>query len=779
MNTQPPVTAPDPTAQPAVPMMGSPEANMAVVVEIEPTPEEVEAKKAALARRQQRLDSVAIGLETWFSEAVNWRSDAERQWLIDLAQFESGQHDIPITKSNTAPTGSSETVADYRRTGDNITRPAVLLATSRVSDMLFPTSDRNWDITPSPDAEIEPGLVPTTDEQGNPLDAKAIEAAEQEIADERCERMRTQIDDQLQESNYAGAGRDVIFDAMLYGTGVLSGPFPRTKLRRQKNPETGKWERKYEQLPTATVEYIDLFQFYPRPCRNIGECEGVFVLHLMTGAALRGMAEEPGFSSSQIRRALATEKRYAGLTMSPLYQRAQYSGQSSINLTLENRYPVIKYSGEMSRESVIEFTTGLLEEASIDLTVAAEIIAKLSDDDLISVKCETWFVNGIVIKMALRPVNANMAQYHVYNYEKRPDTVFGKGVPFVLREDQLATQQLWQAMMLNSMMSAGLQIAVNKGALEPMGPNQRTYDLSCTSPRVWAFTDEAKDVRECFQAWEVPSVIDKLMPVYERAKANGNEHAMLPAIAQGDATSATPTSSGLSMLMNAANIVTRQLAKGWDDDITTPLLNGFYDWNLEHGKEEAKGDYVVIPRGVSHLLVKDVQAQRYLFALQTYSANPEMAKRMKWGEWARMGMVVMEMDSGKLLKDEKTVEEEDRRLAEQPPQDPRILAEQNRTKQLEADAANAAELNQLKREELQSRERIAQFTAASDERVAQLNYMGKLADLDASERTEMQKIEERMQTEGLWAGLKAQEIAQKDRRDALEIQVEAPDPRLA
>lgn len=743
-----------------------PQGEMVVEVEIE-TPEQMQAR---LARRQQKLDSVALGLEAEFNKAVMWRTNAEREWLLNLSQFESGTVGMAATKDD------KPDAPDYRKTGDNITRPAVMIATSRVADMLFPTSDRNWDITTSPDAVIMDD--PPVGENGEQMTPAERDRWEQDIADERCRAMRNQIDDQLQESNYSGAGRDAIFDGHLYGTGVIKGPFARNKLTR-KPDASGRWRRTYDESATACVSYVDLFQFYPKPCRSMADCDGVFELHLMNESRLRALADEPGFSPSQIRRALKTDMHYGGLASSPLFTRANMQGANNATITaLDNRYPVVEYNGEMRRDDVVEFTKGLLEEAKISPEIAAEIILKLSEDDLIGVRCNAWFVNGVVIKLVLHPVEDNLPMYHVYNYEKRPDTPFGKGIPFVLRDDQLAAHQLWQAMMLNAMMSAGIQIAVRKGALEPMGPAGASHDLSITKPRVWAFnSDDVKDIREAFQAWVVPNVISQIMPMYERSKQNGQEHAMLPAIAQGDATSAVPTSSGLSMLMNAANIVTRQLAKAWDDDITTPLINAMYDWNLEHGKDSAKGDYVVIPRGVSHLLVKDVQAQRFLFALQTYTANPELNGRMKWDEWARTGLVVMELDAGKLLLSED--EYKAKMQQQQQPQDPRVLAEENRAKQIENDFAISQQELQVRAAEIASRGESDRMNAASRERVAQLTYMAALAGLDAEDRAQMKALDADMQKEGMWARLEAEKITQKDRRDQLQLQVESPNPRLA
>lgn len=816
----------NPMPQPSQPHAIVPEAVEVVAEALPPSADELaEIARQAEARRA-RLDAFGMHLEKLRDEAITYRADYEQEWIEAHQQYDMG--DVTGTLRGTRELAGDSSVPDYRKTRDNITRPAVLLVTSRVADMLFPTSDRNWDLTPSPDAEVpkvilaaeiarlleqdakdaqiaaqlqqqaqdpqdpqalppEPPPMPSPEEFWAQQPAERREALEQQVAERRALRMRTRIDDQLQESAYAAHGRDVIGDGVLYGTGVLKGPFGKVRRARQYNAETGRWESRYLPHPAPVASYVDLFNFYPLPARRIGESPGVFELHLLTNEGLRKLADQPGFDREQITRVLRDENRSVGrLATSILYRAGVTSRSGTTASLLDRRNAVWEFHGAAPKQAIVDFTASLLQQEAIDTELAAAIVAEVEDDPMLEMHCECWMVNGIVIKLALEPVRELDGMYHVYNYEERPDTLFGKGVPMVLRDDQLATTQLWQAMMLNAMMSAGLQIGVKKGALEPMGPNAGSYDLTCTRPRVWAFNDNTDDIRKAFQAFEVPSVLDKLMPLYERSKKNSEEHIVLPSIVQGDPTNAVPTSSGLAMLMNAGNIVTRRLAKSWDDNVTTPLISGFFEWNMENGPDDIKGDYMVVPRGASHLLVKDVQSQRFLFALQTYSATPQLESQMKWPEWGRQGLTIMDLDAGRLLYSEEELRDREREAQlNPPPPDPQTMVAQARVKEADARALAAEstiELNNLRLEE----ERVERGDSIAFRReelatrmeIAQLNYLAKLAGLDASERAKMQEIEAGLARDGMRARVDAARLEQQRERDALQVAVESPNPRL-
>ena len=91
-----------------------------------------------------------------------------------------------------------------------------------------------------------------------------------------------------------------------------------------------------------------------------------------------------------------------------------------------------------------------------------------------------------------------------------------------------------------------------------------------------------------------------------------DDETLMPKIAQGEQGS-TPTNTvgGLSILMNAANVVFRRIIKNFDDDMTVPNIRRLYDWNMQYSeKAEIKGDSKVRALGISALVELEGQAQK-------------------------------------------------------------------------------------------------------------------------------------------------------------------------
>jgi len=86
----------------------------------------------------------------------------------------------------------------------------------------------------------------------------------------------------------------------------------------------------------------------------------------------------------------------------------------------------------------------------------------------------------------------------------------------------------------------------------------------------------------------------------------------------------------MALLMNSANVVFRRIVKNFDDDMTTPNIRRFYDWNMQFGKkQEIKGDYCVDARGSSVLLVREMQAQNLMTIAVQLGAHPVYGPMLK------------------------------------------------------------------------------------------------------------------------------------------------------
>jgi hypothetical protein len=721
------------------------------------------------------LEVIGSKLEERKERAVKAREQHERRWIDDLRQY----HGIPTFIAGTKELPATQD--EYRQTRDNITRPKVLLASSRLGDMLFPTSDANWDIQPTPDPELAIGVTSETEEE--------LRAA-REAAKASCDRMRVRMQDQLAESNYAGQGRRAIDDACMYGTGVIKGPFPKTSRRMRSMDEDGYKAVQIEVREKPAATWVDLWRFFPDPASCIEESEYVCELHMMTAKAVRQLARSPGFEPRQINRLLALKPEHGSLTIGMLGDRATaVSPDRMAQGMVDGRYSVWEYTGPLPKESMCCFLDQLKRGEQISEEDHAELYAEMEHNQLATVEANVWFCQGIVLKAALLPCEHERLPYHVFNFEEDPEDIFGYGVPYILRDDQKSRDIVWQAYMLNAIMSSAPQIGVRKGALVPMGPNSRAIDLSCTKPKTWGFNDDVADIRAAFQVFLIPNVTKELQAVLEQIGDNANQHTMLPEIAQGEPTNAVPTARGLSMLMNASNIVQRRLAKAWDDNVTVPMLQSFYEYNMVYGPDEVKGDFDVLPKGVSHLLVKDVQANNFLMALEIFGNSSLMQPWMKEEEWVKQAVEVMELDARRLLKTPEEVEELKQQQAEQASQapDPETLKAQAAIQHAEARSMEAqsrvqigqqnvelqAQTQQIKHAEFMERMRAEREMAVIQQQTKQTELMIRVASMEANERVAMEKLmrdhEARMAAldakrykDGFDGELKAEQIRQKD-----------------
>lgn len=768
---------------------------------------EIEQENEVEQQRISALDGIGQSLEGLKEEAVRWRVGFEMEWTQDYQQYNLTSRSLPPSKREGAPPPTTQE-AEYRQSADNITRPKVIITASRLGDMLFPTNEANWDlgITPKPDVpeELIPPPPPGPPDEsgmptpGQPYTEEQLLEAKRAVARKACNSMRDTIRDQFGEAFYDEAGRACIFDGCLYGTGVLSGPILKNKRRHTARGRGGAYVDMIQEAK-PTVEHVDLWSFFPQPSRSIEECEHAFRLHILPRRGVMNLARQPGFDRAQIARLLAAEPAHGALVTAAMERGAL---RPDANVVLSGRYEVWQYRGPIRKAGFQAFVDGLVAQGAIKPGEAQEVLLALDSDHLHEIDAEVWFSQGVVIKMALSTLAPGELGYYVFNYEKNPNSIFGHGVAYLCRDDQHATTQLWRAMMLNSMMSAGPQIGVRKDLLVAQPGDARANTLSADRPRVWALSNDTDDIKKALSVFVIPNVTAQIMALYERAKANADEHTMTPLIAQGEPTSAVPTSSGMAMLMNAANVVMRRLAKAFDDQITVPLVSAFYDWNMVNNPDESiRGDYCVIPKGASYLLIKDVQAQHLQLATQLFSTNPVLAPYMKGKVFADKNIEMLDMAPNEMLYTEEQVAEIQAKQGEQPDPDTLkaqadIATAEAAKVRAEAEAAYNQHRMEWEREErnlkhaetmadIQARERIQEMQL----QVSQNQLAAKLADMESKERVEMQRIIATLTAEGakvdlgqyaadIKAQVEAEKIVSNEAKVEKEIRAEQPNPKI-
>jgi hypothetical protein len=662
----------------------------------------------------ERLHVFASRLNKLATEQVAKRNQIEQRWLDDIRQYH-GEYASDEAAKLARAKGSEVFV--------NITRNKTNAAEARLQDMLFPTDDRNFGIYPTPVPELD---YISKQEPETPDQQTAIQAARSIVAEatQSAIQMQDVIDDQLLESRYHIKARDIIHDACQLGTAIIKGPVivGRTKKRWDVMPDGMSVLQIVEALE-PTVERIDPWDFYPdMSAKTISEAEFVFERRRLSKKQLRDMANLPGVLVSQLREIVKTSAKSTHIAKDFTDDIRNITGINTVGEG--NKYEIWEYHGPVSKSELIDAMR--MSDDEID----QEEIDELHDE----VEATVFFSGDRVIKVAVNPMDSDERPFAVFNWEKDESSIFGFGVPCLMRSAQRVINASWRMMMDNAGLSVADQLVINK---ELLYPADGTWDM--TPKKIWYLRDKTRSVQEAFASFATPSHQIELANIFTMARQLADEETNLPLIAQGEmGPHVTKTSSGMAMLMNSSNIVLRKAVKNWDDDITRPLITRFYDWNMQFNERaDIKGDFSIEARGSGALLVREKQQENLMIYANMSMSVPEFSKRRDWAELDREIAKSLELPYDQITLDEADIAEMEQMQAE-------MMAMQQADPGQEAAMLNM----QLKQVELQLQQQKLELEAqkasaniAQDNAELQTKAALEQARLEQVERLEMYKLE--------------------------------------
>ena len=671
----------------------------------------------------ERLSGFASRLSRLAAEQVAKRSQIEQRWLDDIRQYH-GQYDVREQTRLEQQGGSKVYV--------NITRNKTNAAEARLQDMLFPTDDKNWAINPTPVPELE--MMPVQAPNQDP----AIRARELEsIAKKQAELMETEIDDQLTESRYQVKSRDVIHDACQLGTAVLKGPviIGRTKKRWDTMPDGMSMLQIVEELEPS-LERVDPWDFYPdMSAKSPDEFEFVFERRRMSKKQLRDLAKLPGVMVSQIRELVSSNAKSTHIAKDFIDDIRGITGIDTVGEG--NKYEIWEYHGPISKTELMDALS--MQDDDLDTSDIDEL-----DDE---VEAVVFFSGSQVIKVSINPMDSDERPFAVFNWEKDESSVFGFGVPYLMRNPQKLINASWRMMMDNAGLSSSDQIVVNKSLISPADGDWRM-----TPKKVWNLKAQNRSPAEAFAAFSTPSHQGELSNIFMMARQLADEETNLPLIAQGEqSANVTKTSSGMAMLMNSSNIVLRKAVKNWDDDITEPLIRRFYDWNMQFStKGEIKGDFTIEARGSSALLVREKQQENLMIYANISATNAEFFKRRNWEGLDKEIAKSLEVPYESITKSDSEIEEMDEAesaMAEQP--DPAMAAAemelQLQSAKLQLEQQKAQSNAQLEMQKLQFEQAQTEWTQNFEMMKLQQEGDIKTAEINSRQLIQQAQLQARTQ----------------------------------
>lgn len=579
--------------------------------------EQLEGDQLAAVELVDLLDNFTVSLRGTLLENLQLRDPIENQWAEDEKRFVG--EDVGYVEAKHK---------GQVRQVPNMTRSRVNTAESRIGDLLFSNNEKNWGIsaTPNPDlvsefsndevVMLEDETPLTTVENNQTVDVtKAMVARRKvEMSNEACEAMERTISDQLAECDFIPESRKALHNCIKLGTGILKGPSVEFKSKTAWKKVDGVFTHEILERHVPVTHSVEPKNFVPdMSATNPEEMDFTFERSYSTKRQLRKLLKEKELIPGQVKRLL----NMSGSSTQTRTDRSRDTSREHSNLQSvadDNRYEIWEYTGELSKEIVMYFGSNFDPDEYSDI------------EELEGLEGKIWFSGNIALKITINPmaeIDGEIA-YAIVCYEDDPACVFGRGLCQLGKNTQDAMVDAFSAMMDNMDKTAGVQVIRSKGLV-----TGADGDDDIKRNKVWE-ADRAEDVTKAFHVFEFPNNQADCERVYQVLRELFDEEVQVPAISGGDQGTASPTFGGMAMLMNSVGAIFRQLTKSWDDSITDRLITWFYNWNMNFSDDDSiKGDFEVIAKGSSTLLVKEMVNQSILALFQMSQSDPEIRNRVK------------------------------------------------------------------------------------------------------------------------------------------------------
>lgn len=605
-----------------------------------------------------KMASLGAKLFSDFKSYENYRRNQELKWARNLRQF-LGEYDPDVVQK----------MDDNRsKAYPRITRVKCISMLSRLMNLLFPTSEKNWGIAASPVPNLDTddlNLVLQQAQQkaqaaGQQLTSDQIEDEVFKFAVGRAKNLEREIEDQLAEVggnrnlNYVALCRKVLLSGIMYGAGVLKGPFSRTQVQRRwvQNPQTGAWQAETFEAYRPQFEFVPIWDYYPdMSAKHLHQMDGQFQRIVMSKSQLRELADRPEFMGDVIKKILK-EMPQGNYKEKTFESELRVIGvHSNVNPNLGRKYEVIVWDGFVS--------TDYLKAAGIELPEGLD--GDMADGSV-------WMIDNQVVRCDLSPwvelePDQRVQVYHHFIFEEDDSTLLGNGLPNIVRDSQMAIAAASRMLLDNASITCGPNLEIN---MDLMAPGQ---DFSQIQPyKIWYREGMGQEAQwPAVKNVDINSHMPELQGVVKMFMEFADAETFVNPATGGDMQKGPSepfrTAAGASMIQGMAALPFKDVVRNFDV-FTTSVVNALIVFNKHlNDKTDVHGDFTPIARGSSSLIAKEVRGMAYDQLAQTL--QPEERPYVKWHALLKERMAVRDIDVGNAICSETEAEQIDQAREQQ------------------------------------------------------------------------------------------------------------------
>lgn len=485
-------------------------------------------------------------------------------------------------------------------------------AESWLRDILMDNGSPPWDIHPTPEPDLSPstmeelkqafaeqvlvtiqqtGQAPTKNEM---LELKEVVSQQfrfkvMQAAQNRVDKMKIKIDDQLAQGGWSDAFNEFITDLVTFPCAFIKGPI----VRRQRylkwaTAEGGRTVVEPGERIAPEFERVSPFDIYPEPGITRLNDGYLFERHQLSRQALADLIGVPGYDDQAIRMALDMGPSSTWINESDDATREEEERKYYTEMRPTDVFDALEFWGKVSGAMLREW--GMSD---------AEVPDEAKEYD-----ASVWMVGSMVIKAVLNYDPLGEKPYAKTSFIKTPGSFWGRSIPEIIEDLQNICNAAARALVNNMGIASGPQVEVN---LERIPPNE---DITQMQPwKIWqVLNDPLGSSAPAVRFSQPEDNASTLMAVYEKFSRLADDHSGIPSYIYGDTDvqGAGRTASGLSMLMGSAGKGIRQIVMHIDHDVVKPIMQRQFVYNMRYDDDETiKGDAQIVPRGAVNLAVKE------------------------------------------------------------------------------------------------------------------------------------------------------------------------------
>lgn len=612
---------PDPSLMP--PGVKVPNAEDAPVKKLDPTQLQLLGSKLALLFTQYRSD----------------RRLAELRWLRCERQY-LGVYD---------PEVDNELSPGRSRSYPKVTRVKCISVLSRLMSLMFPGNERNWELKASPSADMDPKDVQEAitaaqkrdADAGSPpakLDLDYVYSAIKALACKRAEDLSTMIDGQLQElgghqtSDYIALNRAALKSGIIFGVGLLEGPYAREVEETTWSQDTSGQPKPSKRTVSKPVfEWLRIWDFYPdMSAKNFDMADGYFTRKIMSRTQVRKLADRSDFFGDIIKTYLTQNQmgNWRPLEFETELRAMGVKSNTNEMKTETSKFEILVWHGGVSGQ--------LLSLAGVDVPED-----KQSDE----IDAEIWTIGSNVIKAALNPwksLGVDVKMLHTFLFDEDDTSPIGQGLPTIMRDSQMSISAASRMLLDNASVICGPNLELNTDLLRP------DQDLTSTSAyKMWYREGTGPDAAQpAVKNVEIDGHLEDLIKVIELYQKFADQETFVGPATGGDMESGPSepmrTAAGASMIRGDQGLPFKDLVRSFDS-FTQSILDSIVQFNRKLNPDQTPvADYDIIARGATSLVAKEVRGQQADQLANTLTDEEKQEIDMR--KFARIRLQVRDMD---------------------------------------------------------------------------------------------------------------------------------------